>query len=284
MRGWLRGIEVVFFAGIAVVGLLAGAGRAATTESEVRAMVERAVESYATALDTAERGARLEAFRHAERLFSRAVDQGVASADLYTNWGNAALQAEHLGTAVLAYRRALAQDPDQPRATQNLEHARTLLPEWVPKPEADSLIDTFFFWHRAATRSDRALAGALAFACAALLVAVALRSGQSAWRTAAFVPALVWVALVVSVLVETAEGAGAGAGAEAVIIADETIARAADSALAPRTLPAPLPGGVEVRVLELRPPWVRVRLANGRDAWIAASAVAWVSPSVEKGP
>jgi tetratricopeptide (TPR) repeat protein len=275
VRVWPRVIAV-----IAVLGSPVGAAQAASTNSEVRALVERAVESYATALDTPERGARLEAFRQAERLFSRAVDQGVASADLYTNWGNAALQAEHLGTAVLAYRRALAQDPDQTRSTQNLEHARTLLPGWVPKPETDSLVDTFFFWHRASSRSDRALAGALAFACAALLVAVALRSGQSAWRTAAFVPALVWAVLVVSVLVESSQGAGS----EAVVIAEETIARAADSALAPRTLPAPLPGGVEVRVLELRPPWLRVRLANGRDAWIAASAVAWVTPSVENRP
>ena len=57
------------------------------------------------------------------------------------------------------------------------------------------------------------------------------------------------------------------------MIADETVARAADSALAPSTLPAPLPGGVEVRILERRSPWIRIRLANGRDAWVAESAL-----------
>jgi uncharacterized protein YgiM (DUF1202 family) len=34
-----------------------------------------------------------------------------------------------------------------------------------------------------------------------------------------------------------------------------------------------LPGGTEVRILETRSPWLRVRLANGRDAWVAESAL-----------
>ncbi len=33
---------------------------------------------------------------------------------------------------------------------------------------------------------------------------------------------------------------------------------------------------VEVRILEQRPPWVRVRLANGRDAWLPGSSLASV--------
>ena len=61
------------------------------------------------------------------------------------------------------------------------------------------------------------------------------------------------------------------------MIADEAVARAADSALAPSTLPAPLPGGVEVRILERRSPWIRIRLANGRDAWVAESALMTVA-------
>jgi hypothetical protein len=64
---------------------------------------------------------------------------------------------------------------------------------------------------------------------------------------------------------------------DAVVIADETVARAADSGLAPSTLPAPLPGGVEVRILERRSPWIRIRLANGRDAWVAESALETVA-------
>ena len=237
------------------------------------ARVEEAIASYRAALDTSERGARLEGFRKAERFFSRVVDGGASNPELYTNLGNAALQAEHLGAAVFAYRRALAIDPDHPRAEQNLEYVRTLLPEWVPKPEPGGLLDSFFFWHKTLARVDRSLGAAIAFGIAAVLLAVAIRFGQSALRTAAILPALVWAALIASVAVDI----GGARLDEAVVIADETVARAADSALAPSTLPAPLPAGVEVRILERRSPWIRIRLANGRDAWVAESALMTVT-------
>jgi tetratricopeptide (TPR) repeat protein len=231
--------------------------------------VDEAIASYRAALDTPERDLRLEGFRKAERLFSQIVEAGASNPELYTNLGNAALQAEHLGTAVLAYRRALAIDPDSPRALQNLEFVRTLLPDWVPKPESGGLLDSFFFWHKTRSRSDRSLGAAIAFAVAALLLAAAIRFGQSTLRNAAILPALVWAALLASVALE-----GAGTRLEeAVVIADEAVARAADSALAPSALPAPLPAGAEVRILERRSPWTRIRLANGRDAWVAESAL-----------
>lgn len=235
-------------------------------------LIEQALGSYRSGLDTVERDPRLEAFRQAERLFSRVAEDGAANPQLFTNLGNAALQAEHLGNAVLAYRRALAIDPSYPRAVQNLEYARTLLPEWVPKPEAGGLLDSFFFWHRTLARSDRDFGAAFAFVAVGLLVAGAIRFRQPALRNAAAVPALVWLVLIASVAADYR----AGAFEEAVVTADETVARAADSALAASTLPAPLPGGVEVRILERRSPWLRVRLANGRDAWVAESALTLV--------
>jgi tetratricopeptide (TPR) repeat protein len=237
------------------------------------AQLHEAVASYRAALDTSERDSRLEGFRNAERLFSRIAADGASNPELYTNLGNAALQAEHLGAAVLAYRRALAIDPDHPRAVQNLEYVRTLLPDWVPKPEAGGLLDSFFFWHKTLARSDRSLFAAFAFAIAALLFAAAVAFGQSALRTAAILPALVWAALIASVAIDV----GSAQLDEAVVIADEAVARAADSALAPSTLPAPLPGGVEVRILERRSPWIRIRLSNGRDAWVAESALMTVA-------
>jgi tetratricopeptide (TPR) repeat protein len=259
----------------AALGLVAAiVGLAGTTSAQAPSsqLLEQAIASYGRGLDTAERALRLEEFRRAERLFARVAAEGAGNPDLYANLGNAALQADHLGTAVLAYRRALALDPAHPRAGQNLAHARTLLPAWVPKPQAAGLLDSFFFWHRTLSRSDRAFWAAVAFAVAGLLAAASIRAGQPVLRNAAMLPALVWLALIASVVMDdTARSADA-----AVIVADETVARAADSALAPSALPAPLPGGVEVRIVERRPPWLRVRLGNGRDAWVAESAVALV--------
>ena len=257
------------FVGVLIAAGLLSWGAPVSADATEAAWAEQALVSYRSALDAVDRDERLEAFRQAERLFARIADGSAANPELFTNLGNAALQAEHLGSAILAYRRALAIDPSSPRALQNLEYARTLLPEWVPKPAAGGLLDSFFFWHRTLARSDRAMAAAFAFAVVGLLVAGAIRLDQPALRNAAAVPALIWLVLIASVTIDFS----AGTLEEAVITADETVARAADSALAASILPAPLPSGVEVRIFERRSPWLRVRLANGRDAWVAESAL-----------
>lgn len=233
-----------------------------------------AIDAYASALDTEDRDLRLETFHRAEMLFGRVVASGAESPELYTNLGNAALQAERLGPAVLAYRRALVLDPDHARALQNLEHARGLQPDWVPRPEQAGVLDSFFFWHRTIPRDERAFAAAVCFGVAALALSIGIRLGQSGWRNAAWLPGLAWVALASSVWLDP----GSGSGDDAVITASEVVARSADSALSPAAFPQPLPGGVEVRVLEKRSPWLRVRMAGGRDAWISESSVTSVAP------
>lgn len=259
------------FATLVAVATLQAAGETGARAEEVaaRELLTRALDTYAIALDTEERDQRLEAFHRAEMLFSRVVARGAESPELYTNLGNAALQADRLGPAVLAYRRALLGDPDHPRALQNLTHARALLPDWVPRPEPSGVLDSFFFWHRTIPREGRAFAAAVCFAIASLGLAVGIRTGQTGWRNAALLPGFAWVALAASVWLDPS----AGSGDDAVITAAEVVARSADSALSPAAFPQPLPGGVEVRVLERRPPWLRVRMAGGRDAWISQSSV-----------
>ncbi len=230
-------------------------------------LFEQGVEAYTAALETSDRDARLAAFRRAERLFDAAARRGGASAALQTNLGNAALQGDHLGGAVLAYRRALRIDPDHARALQNLDHARSLLPDWVPRPQEHGLLDTFFFWHRTLSAGQRQTLGAWLFAAAAVLLATGIRWRIGALRALAVVPALAWGALLASVALE------GGGEAWAVVTVDEVVARSADSELAPSPFSAPLPGGTEVVVVERREPWLRVRLAGGRDAWLRASSV-----------
>ena len=234
------------------------------------AVLDEAVATYGAAMNSEERSLRLGTFRRSESLFARAIENGARNADVYTNLGNAALQGERLGHAVLAYRRALLLDPDHARALQNLEHARSLLPAWVPHPEGRGVLGSFFFWHRTLSRAERQLSAALCFALAALLVALSLRFGSPAPRNVAILPALAWFLLLASLVFDPASQKSD----DAVVTADEAVARAADSAFAPRLFPAPLPAGVEVRVLERREPWVRIRLANGRDVWITESSIA----------
>ena len=267
----IRRRAAALLAATCVCGLAFAAGGAARSLEESLA---DAVASYTEGLHSEARDVRLAAFRRAQALFAGLAEQRVASAELYVNWGNAALQAEDLGTAVLAYRRALSVDADHPRALQNLEHARSLLPSWVPRPEPAGLFDSLLFWHRTVAEPVRERAAAGCFAGAALLLAASLRLRQTALRNAAVLPAIAWLALVSSLVLDPV----GDARDLAVVTVPDSVARAADSALAPSAFPQPLPAGVEVRILEERSPWLRVRLASGRDAWLHHSSVVRVVP------
>jgi hypothetical protein len=266
---------------LAIVLLAASAGADAPTAEDraersaptVQEVLGQAVEAYSEGLHTEARDPRLASFRRSQRLFASLVDRGIETPDLYADLGNAALQSEDLGQAVLAYRRALRLDADHPRALQNLQHARGLLPAWVPRPEPAGMLDSLLHWHRRVPAELRSLLAAGCFAMACLLWALGLRSGQSVFRNAAVLPALAWLAIA---------GAGwldlGGSGDGDAVVTREAVARAADSSLAPGAFPQPLPAGVELRILEQREPWLRVRLANGRDAWLQSSRVARVVP------
>ncbi len=260
------------FAFVALVALVPNAHAADVARER---LLELAVDAYTEALDTPMGDRRRERFRSAERLFSGVARSGVENPDLYTNLGNAALQGERLGAAIVAYRRALWLDPDHARARQNLGHARTLLPQWVPRPPAGSLLDTFFFWHRTQSRAERSILAAMLFFAAALPLAASVLRRSAPLRNLAMLPALGWCAVLASLLLDPASSAAR----EAVVTSPEVVARAADSVHSQRRFSQPLPAGTEVRILEEREGWIRVGLANGREGWINSSSVSKIRPA-----
>jgi tetratricopeptide (TPR) repeat protein len=240
-------------------------------------LLDEAVAEYQAALEGSNRDERLQRFRRAEILFTQLVaapgsevqDHGFQNADLYVNLGNAALGAERLGPAILAYRRALVVDPDHRRALQNLSHARTLLPESVPRPTEGGLLDTFFAWALRLSHSERQNGAAVTFLATAALLAIAIRWRRTAYRNIAVLPALAWVFFLVTLLLDARRDTSRAA----VVTATEVVARSADSAHAPARFAQPLVSGTEVEVLERRDAWYHVQLANGRDAWLPRSSV-----------
>ncbi len=231
-------------------------------------VVQEGVEEYQRGLNSKLKDQRLEHFRRAQRLFAQvAVEQGVDNADLYANIGNASLQATDLGHAILAYRRALAVEPGHRRARQNLTHARELLPDWVPRPKSRTLLNTFFFWHRTFSRSARSFGASLAFAMAAMLLAMGIRWRWVWARNLALLPAVLWLGL------GGLPGLTTDGNDEAVMTAVEVVAHAADSTGAPARFAEALPGGTEVRIMERRDGWVQIRLADSRDGWVRTSSL-----------
>lgn len=239
-------------------------------------LLDEAVGEYRAALDCTDREQRLAKFQRAELLFSGLIQgkpgggvRPIHNADLYVNLGNAAMGAERLGAAILAYRRALALDPDHHRALQNLRHARTLLPEWVPRPSEGGLLDNFFAWRTRLSASEIQLMAAGIFLVSSVLIACAIRWRQQTLRNLAMIPAVCWLMLLALAFF----GGASDGGDAAVVVVPEVVARSADSAGAPARLPQPVPSGTELDVMETRDDWVRVRLFDGRDAWLPESAV-----------
>ena len=264
------GIARIVLAGLlaALFGALVGASGAAAESLDRAARLDAALAEYASALGEADRDARVAGFARAERAFASLVDDGVETAALWTNLGNAALQAGRTGRAVLAYHRALGIDPDDATAAQNLAYVRGRLPATVPRP-ADTEGRSRGLGVRDLPPAVRsAVAGAL-FLAAAVFLALFVRRGEGAWRALAVVAALGWALL----LALPRLGDESDRAPLAVVTQDDVAARSADSALAPLAFPDPLPAGVEVRLLEARENWARVRLANGRDVWLRASSV-----------
>ncbi|MDE0884618.1 MAG: hypothetical protein OSB70_03680 [Myxococcota bacterium] len=234
--------------------------------------LEPAIAAYTQGMESTERDERLRHFSDSERFFSAACQGDMGSADCWANLGNAALQAERLGPSILAFRRALIVDPGNDRARQNLIHARSLLADWVPVPEAHGVLDTFFSGQAGASPSARAQWAAGFFALAAALLALALVRELTVARYLAVASALAWLALIVSLQLDTT----GRAGREGVIVVPDTPGRAADSINAPLRFGENLPSGAEIRILEDRGGWLHVELYNGRDAWLSESAVARV--------
>jgi tetratricopeptide (TPR) repeat protein len=241
----------------------------AASAADAAEFIEPAISAYHEAMESRQRDERLERFRRAERLFAAAIEKSGGSGELLANLGNASLQAERLGPAVLSYRRALIMDPSLERARQNLLHARGLLPDWVPSPPEAGVLDSFFLWHTQVSHSNKLDLAALAFTIAMLSLAASLAFGLVSARTLAGLASAIWLALLASIVFDPSRAAGN----EGVVVARDVLARAADSINAPSRFGDPLPSGTELRILEDRGGWLQIELYNGRNAWVVASAV-----------
>lgn len=250
--------------------------------NEMPSLLEDGIEAYQSAIETKDRNQRVGRFARAEALFARVAQQQEkhsattpVNPDLYLNWGNAALGAEHLGTAVLAFRRALSVDSQNQRARQNLQHARSLLPEWIPHPEEEIAFGSFFDWVRHLRGGDWFGLAALAFLLSLIAAAIYIRTGSTTTRNVAMIIGVLWVAL----LVQGWRQNHTRNAMEAVVTIEEVAVRAADSTNAPLRFPQPLSSGSEVRVIEARETWVHVGLPDGREGWLPRSAIEFVQPS-----
>jgi hypothetical protein len=191
------------------------------------------------------------------------------NADLYVNLGNAALNAQRPGPAIIAYRRALELNPTHTQARQNLGFARMLVPEIYRRESNSGLMDTLFFWTTLYARQQISGLAGISFLIAASLLAWGLIRRSPLLRNLALLPLVCWLVLVVSTLVTP----HAVNDQEAVVVADELLVHSADSENSAPRLSTPLTSGVELVVLRRRDRWTEVQLSGGRSGWVRSSGL-----------
>jgi tetratricopeptide (TPR) repeat protein len=256
---------------MATVWILGGGWAARSAADEGR--VQLAVDAYLEAMETSDRHQRVQRFAQAEQLFRRLLDGDaqhppLRNAELFVNAGNAALQAERVGPAIAAYRRALALDPRHARARQNLAYARSLVPDWARRPDSPHYLDTLFFWHALLTPAQVSLVACGWFLVAAILFAWGHATNRSPARFLAALPWLIWLILTLSLWWNRT-----GHAPGEVVVVTETVLRSADSENASPRLANPLPSGAELDLLQQQDRWSEVRVPGGRTGWLLTSAL-----------
>jgi hypothetical protein len=220
--------------------------------------------AYQEAMGTSDASVRKAAFSRAASALGDAARAFPDRPELLTDWGNAALGAGDIGTATLAYRRALALDGSTPRALRNLAWLRSRQADAL-RPGGGTATDALLFFHHWPW-TRRVLVGSCAFAaCILLLVPWGGRRRRGLTGLAAL-PFVIWLAMLASIVLEDRRTSDA-------IVMDSVILRAADSMGAPAAFSQQLPRGTEVTLVERRDTWARIKLANGTAGWVPEGAV-----------
>ena len=247
--------------------------RTASGDSGSTAMgvIERGRQIYGRALEEQDPVRRARHFAAAELALCEAATAW-PTPELLADWGNAALGAGDSGRATLAFRRALAAQPDHERAAKNLAWLRGRAPPWLPRPADGGALDSLLFWQDLFSVSQRFWIAGFAFALAVLLLTPWPTRRVLLLRRLSAVPFAVWALAAGSALLSE------NASPEGVVVVDSTPLRSADSTGARLAFAHPLPAGAEVAILERRDVWLRIALADGTPGWVRANSVAPVQP------
>ncbi len=206
-------------------------------------------------------------FRGAIKAYEQLLAQGLSSAKLYYNLGNAYFKENQLGQAILCYRRALRLAPGNDDIRYNLSVAEARTKDTIEQ------IPEFFLseWMRTVRHTMSCTAWSLLslgfLAIALALVLLFLLAQRLSWRKAGF-----YGALVAGVLFVTATIFAAGERRE---ILDRTQAVVLSASAAVKSSPDKssadlfvLHEGTLVQITDQLDDWYEISIADGKKGWI----------------
>jgi tetratricopeptide (TPR) repeat protein len=203
--------------------------------------------------------------------YEEIIRQGhIENPKLYYNLANAYLLKRDVGRAILNYRCAEKLDKSDSDIQKNLAFARSRRVDKVEIKTEKQILQTLVFWHYDFSMRARFTIACVCFAVFCLGLTVMIWFGRNAPLTAAtVVSACLLVCLIGSLAVEEYSQAANLAG---VIVSPEVVAYQGDGQNYPPSFKAPLHAGTEFDLIERRPGWFHIKLADGSDGWIPQNA------------
>jgi hypothetical protein len=246
---------------------LAQAAFAAETREQLSGLLNEANQTFRQANGTGDDAARNKLYEKAILGFEKIVtDGGVKNAGLYYNIANAYLLKGDIGKAIVNYRRGEKLDNADTNIKKNLAFARSRRVDDVKIKTDQRVLQTLFFWHYDFSIKTRFLLACVFFAGLCISITIAIWAGRNApCTTIAVIAGVLTICFLASVFIEANMQANKICG---VITAGEVVARQGDGQNYPTSFKDPLHAGTEFDVLEIRPGWLHIKLADSSDGWI----------------
>lgn len=197
--------------------------------------------------------------------------QGVVSADLYYNLGDAYFRRGAVGRAIWSFERALVLDPDDEDARYNLEQARKVAAR-AAKDRIEGA-DREPAWIRLVTSVDpSAVAWAFALSYVGFFLLLLIRRGVGPERRAALAAAAAVLGVGAALAGALLFGRSRLDQVPFGVVLPDTVAVKEGADPNYRTT-FDVHAGLRVRLIAQDQDWFRIRLANGLEGWVRAEDV-----------
>lgn len=286
-----RLILTLYFVALYFAALLVACSTVATAGSSAPATANDAADSSAVlraaaqesydrgiALRTTDPEAARAAFEESAHEFEQTIGLVGANGSLWFNLGNARIQAGQLGEGILALRNAERLMPSDGRIQANLGYARSLRSATIEARGAESIWGPLLSARHILSPGVRA---GLALALNLLLWSLVLIRLLGRPVPALTIAAVAFVTLLGGATI-VADIAESRRHDEGVLVRNDVVLRKGNGEGYEAAVTERLSEGVELRVLEQRPGWSRVRLPDGTKGWVRGAEVGVVGERNEQ--
>ena len=264
-----RALIIVFALALPAPSALAADSAPSDARLEL-ALGAQAEYDSAVALSTTDPEKASALFLDSARGFQRAIDSGAATAAIYYNLGNAWVQAGEPARGVGAYLHALRIAPGHSETEANLAHARTLLRAASGPNDATALGRMTGLWQGIPRETRVIVATTLWIALwFGILAGAWIRWRRPIpWRSGLVFVGIAWTLVALTLAVDEYRLRSEVPG---VVVARDVIVRKGNGDGFAPAFTQSVPVGSEFTLVEERPGWYSIRLADGQAGWVRAS-------------